>query len=93
MNDLILKSKGKKDFRITIIDRSGRERELRWWPVDMTGVLPYDQMREDRFYCPQRNDGTHLRSEYLEEFLKKLKLQVVAYSRLRQRYKSKHKQK
>ena len=78
-NDILLnpKSKQQEDFKICIDLENGEKRVMKWEVVDMTGILPYHDIRNEVYFCEQNQhkiykDKIHVNGKILCKFYKKL---------------------
>ena len=95
-NDALLSFIVRRDekYKIHIRDGDGMDKVLPWVPVDMTSVLPYAEMRNQKYFCGRnlthrkRNpDLIHFKAEYLEAYYCKLDLLIRDFIKRRRRRK------
>lgn len=88
LNNLLLNNDRRSENPITIHDSQGREKFLKWVPVDMTDVLPYEGMRSRKYFCKTRRpDFIHVNATILETFYRKLDKCIYRYKNNRRRHK------
>ena len=64
-------------LRIRGVD--GMDHVMEWRVVDMTDIIPDQDLRDKKYYCETRPDGTHFNAKYMELFLRKLAQEVEKY--------------
>ena len=73
-------------YKISIKNRDGVDQVVHWVPIDMTDVLPYHEMHNQKYFCEKnlrkRNtDQIHVNAKYLEVYYRKLDAAIQKYKR------------
>ena len=95
-NNILLapQSKYDKDFKIWINSENSEKRLLKWEIVDMTKNLPYDDIKNDIYFCEQNKtkrykDKIHVNGKVLFKFYKKLDSAIKKYKIKKHKYNNK----
>lgn len=95
-NDILLSPQSKldNDFKIIINTENDEKRLIKWEVVDITQILPYEDINNDVHFCEQnktkrRKDKVHVNGKVLFKFYMKLDTAIKKYKRKKYKYRNK----